>query len=141
MFVSNAGSENEYPTGTPEERHITFHKLVGRVANVIRDQGKKARAERTKQGGPNTRPLEEFEQKVLAATLALGGQGQLHEIDARANEGAAKPSGDTATYFTLSRLDGEGFVIFDYIRKPDGGTEKVLFKVTEDGERLLSAQA
>ena len=133
-------SEHEYPTRTPEEQRITFHRLVGRVANVIRAQGKKALARRTSEGVPNTRPLEEFEQRVLAAALALAGQGELQEIQARVNQGAEKPSGDAAVYFTLSRLDGEGFIRFEYIEATETEKGKVLFKVTEDGERVLSAQ-
>jgi hypothetical protein len=133
-------SESEYPTRTPEERRITFHKLIGRVANVIRAEGKKARVRRTSDGGPNTRSLEEFEQKVLAAALALAGQGELADITARVNQGAEKPSGDSAVYFTLSRLDGEGFVRFVYTDATETGKAKVLFQVTEDGERVLRAQ-
>jgi len=133
-------SEPEYPTRTPEERRITLHKLVGRVANVIRAEGKKARARRASEGGPNTRPLQEFEHRVLAAALALAGEGELQEIQARVNQGAEKPSGDTEVYFTLSRLDGEGFIRFEYIGATETEKRKVLFKVTEDGERALSAQ-
>ena len=134
----NELSESEYPTRTPEEQHITFHRLVGRVANVIRAEGKKARAQRTSQGGPNTRPLEEFEQRVLAAALELAGQGELADINARVNESVSEPPGDTAVYFALSRLDGEGFVVFEYIQATETGKAKVLFKVTEDGERVLA---
>jgi hypothetical protein len=123
---------------TAEEQRITFHRLVGRVANAIRSEGKKARARRTSQGGPNTRPLEEFEQKVLAAALGLAGQGELSEITARVNQGAAEPSGDSAVYFTLSRLDGEGFIAFEYIEATETEKGKVLFKVTEDGESVLA---
>ena len=132
--------ESEYPTRTPEEQRITFHRLVGRVANVIRAEGKKALARRASEGVPNTRPLEEFEQRVLSAALALAGQGELQEIQARVNQGAEKPSGDTAVYFTLSRLDGEGFIRFENIEATETEKGKVLFKVTEDGERVLSAQ-
>jgi hypothetical protein len=123
---------------TAEEQRITFHRLVGTVAKVIRAEGKKARAQRTSHGGPNTRPLEEFEQKVLAAALALAGQGELAEITARVNQGAAKPSGDSAVYFTLSRLDGEGFISFQYIEATETQKGKVLFKVTDDGESVLA---
>jgi hypothetical protein len=123
---------------TAEEDRITFHRLVGTVAKVIRAEGKKARAQRTSHGGPNTRPLEEFEQKVLAAALELAGQGELSEINARVNQGAAEPSGDSAVYFTLSRLDGEGFISFQYIEATETEKGKVLFKVTEDGESVLA---
>ena len=104
---------------------------------MIRAEGKKARARRTSQGEPNTRPLEEFEQRVLAATLALAGQGELAEITARVNASASKPSGDSAVYFTLSRLDGEGFILFEYIQATETQKGKVLFKVTGEGERVL----
>ena len=123
---------------TAEERRITFHRLVGRVAKAIRNEGRKARARRTSQGGPNTRPLEEFEQKVLEEALALAGQGELAEITARVNHGAAKRSVDSAVYFTLSRLDGEGFVTFEYIEATETEKGKVLFKVTGDGESVLA---
>jgi hypothetical protein len=123
---------------TAEEDRITFHRLVGTVAKAIRSEGKKARAQRTSQGGPNTRPLEEFEQKVLAAALALAGQGELQEITARVNQGALEPSVDSAVYFTLSRLDGEGFISFEYIEATETEKGKVLFKVTGDGESVLA---
>jgi hypothetical protein len=123
---------------TAEEQRITFHRLVGRVANAIRGEGKKARALRTSQGGPNTRPLEEFEQKVLAAALELAGQGELAEITARVNQGVAERSVDSSVYFTLSRLDGEGFVTFEYIETTETEKGKVLFKVTADGESVLA---
>ena len=76
----------------------------------MRSEGVKARSKRTGQGGPNTRPLEELEQKVMTAALALAGQGELAEITARVNQNASKPSGDSAVFFTLSRLEGEGFI-------------------------------
>ena len=123
---------------TAEEQRITFHRLVGRVANMIRAEGKKARAQRMSQGGANTRQLEEFEQKVLAAALALAGQGELSEIKARVNRGAAEPSGDSAVYFTLSRLDGEGFISFQYIEATETEKGRVFFKVTADGESVLA---
>ena len=122
---------------SPEEQRITFHRLVKRVSDTIRAQGMKARAERTSLGGANTRPLEGFEQRVLAATLALAGQGELAEITAQVNQSASKPSGDSAVYFTLSRLDGEGFILFEYIQATETQKGKVLFKVTEEGERVL----
>jgi len=52
---------------TAEENRIKFHRLVKEVSDMIRSQGMKARAERTRQGGPNMRPLEKFERKVMAA--------------------------------------------------------------------------
>jgi hypothetical protein len=120
-----------------EEQRITFHRLVKRVSDAIRSQGMKARVERTSQGGANARDLERFERKVMAATLALAGQGELAEITAQVNQGASKPSGDSAVFFTLSRLEGEGFISSEYIRATE--TEaKVLFKVTEEGERVLA---
>lgn len=123
---------------TAEEQRITFHRLVGAVAKAIRGEGKKARALRTSQGRPNTRPLEEFEQKVLEAALALAGQGELSGITALANEGAAERSGDSSVYFTLSRLDGEGFIRFEYIEATETEKGRVLFKVTADGESVLA---
>ena len=133
-------SEKEYPVGTPEERWITFHRLIGKVANVIRAEGKKARAQRANEGRPNTRPLEEFEQKILAAALAFKGQGELADITTMVNQSAPEPSGDSAVYFTLSRLDGEGFVLFEYIEATETGKAKVFFKVTSDGERVLNQE-
>jgi DNA-binding PadR family transcriptional regulator len=62
----------------------------------------------------------------------------LSEINARVNQGAAEPSGDSAVYFTLSRLDGEGFISFQYIEATKTEKGKVLFKVTEDGESVLA---
>ena len=129
---------SDYASQTPEEQRITFHRLVKRVSDVIIDQGKKARAERTSNGGSNTRPLEAFEEKVLAATLALAGQGELAEITARVNESAEKPAGDTSVFFTLSRLEGEGFITYKVIRESETEKRKVLFIVTEDGERVLA---
>jgi hypothetical protein len=123
---------------TAEEHRITFHRLVKRVSDAIRSQGIKARAERTNQGGANTRPLEKFERKVMAATLALAGKGELNEITAQVNHGESKPSGTSGVYFTLSRLEGEGFISSEYIRATETEKAKVLFKVTEEGERVLA---
>ena len=121
-----------------EEQRITFHRLVKKVSDIIRSEGMKARAERTSQGGANTRPLEKFERKVMAATLALAGKGELDEITARANQGASESSGTSGVYFTLSRLEGEGFISSEYIRASETEKAKVFFKVTEEGERALA---
>ncbi len=123
---------------SPEEQRITFHRLVKRVSDTIRAQGMKARAKRTSLGGANTRPLEGFEQRVLAATVALAGQGELAEITAQVNQSASKPSGDSAVFFTLSRLEGEGFISSEYIGATETEKAKVLFKVTEEGECVLA---
>jgi hypothetical protein len=121
-----------------EEQRIRFHRLVKTVADTIRAQGEKARAQRASLGQANKRPLEGFEQRVLTAMLALGGEGELAAITARANEGAEKPSGDSAVLFTLSRLEGEGFTSYKYVRATEAGKAKVLFNVTDDGEAVLA---
>jgi len=118
-----------------EENRIRFHQLVKKMADLMRSQGVKAREERIKLGGPNTRPLEEFEHKVLAATLALAGQGELPEITARVG---SKPTGDSAVFFTLSKLEGEGFIESKYIRATETENAKILFKVTAEGESVLT---
>ena len=123
---------------TVEEQRITFHRLVKKVSDIIRSQGMKARAERTSQGGANTRPLERFERKVMAATLELAGKGELAEITAQVDHGASKPSGTSGVFFTLSRLEGEGFISSEYIRATETEKAKVLFKVTEEGECVLA---
>jgi len=123
---------------TAEENRIKFHRLVKEVSDMIRSQGMKARAERTRQGGPNMRPLEKFERKVMAATLELAGKGELDEITAQANQGASESSGTSGVYFTLSRLEGEGFISSEYIRATEAEKAKVLFKVTGDGECVLA---
>jgi DNA-binding PadR family transcriptional regulator len=130
--------EQEAEESTAEEQRIRFHQLVKRVSDTIRSQGGKAREERTRLGGPNMRPLEDLEQKVLAETLALAGQGELAEITARVNRAAPKPSGDSAVYFTLSKFEGEGFISSNYTRATETEKAKVLFKVTEDGESVLA---
>ena len=119
-----------------EEQRITFHRLVKKVSDIIRSEGMKARAERTRQGGPNMRPLEKFERKVMAATLELAGKGELDEITARADQGTSE--GTSGAYFTLSRLEGEGFISSQYIRASESEKAKVFFKVTEEGERVLA---
>jgi hypothetical protein len=121
-----------------EEQWITFHRLLKSMADAIRSQGMKARAERTRLGGANTRPLEPFERKVMAATLALDGHGELAEITAQVDHGASKPSGDSGVLFTLSRLEGEGFISSEYIRATETEKAKVFFKVTEEGDRVLA---
>ncbi len=121
-----------------EEELITFHRLVKRVADAIRSQGMRARAERTRLGGANTRPLEGFEQKVLEGTLALAGQGELAEITARVNQSASNPSGDSAVIFTLSRLEGEGFISSEHMLATETKKAKVLFKITGEGESVLA---
>src|SRR5438132_788028 len=76
--------------------------------------------------------------------IGLGGTDDAFlgaEITARVNESASKPSGDSAVYFTLSRLDGECFILFDYIEATETQKGKVLFKVTEEGERVLAETA
>ena len=129
----SAGKPEVKPTS--EENWIRFHQLIKKMADAIRSQGVKAREERTRLGGPNTRPLEEFEQKVLAATLALAGQGELAEITARVG---SKPTEDSAVFFMLSKFEGEGFVESKYIRATGTEKAKVLFKVIGEGESVLA---
>jgi hypothetical protein len=126
---------------TAEEQWITFHRLVKKVSDIIRSEGTKARAKRTSQGGANLRPLERFERNVMTATLALAGKGELAEITAQVDHGASKPSGDSGVFFTLSRLEGEGFISSEYIRATETEKAKVLFKVTEEGECVLAEAA
>jgi DNA-binding PadR family transcriptional regulator len=121
-----------------EDERIRFHQLVKWVSDTFRSQGVKAREERERLVRPNTRPLEELEHKVLAATLALAGQGELAEITAHVNQGAPKKSADSAVYFALSKLEEEGFIFSEYIRATETEEGKVLFKVTEEGESLLA---
>jgi hypothetical protein len=132
----NNGEQNVEESPTAEETRIRFHQLVKRMADTMRSEGVKARSLRTSQGGPNTRPLKEFEQQVMTAALALAGQGELAEITARVNQ---KPTGDSAVFFTLSRLEGEGFISSEWIRPTETETGKLLFKVTEEGESVLAA--
>jgi DNA-binding PadR family transcriptional regulator len=120
---------------TAEENRIRFHQLIKKVSDTFRSQGVKAREERVKLGGPNLRPLEEFEQKVLAATLALAGEGELAEITARVG---SKPTGDSAVYFALNKFEGEGFIVSEFIRATDPEKRRVLFKVTEEGMSVLA---
>lgn len=120
---------------TSEENWIRFHQLIKKMADAIRSQGVKAREQRAKLGGPNTRPLEEFEQKVLAATLALAGQGELAEITARVG---SKPTEDSGVFFTLSKFEGEGFVESKFIRATETEKGKLIFKVTGEGESALA---
>jgi hypothetical protein len=123
---------------TAEEQRITFHRLVKKVSDIIRSEGMKARAERTRLGGPNERSLERFEREVMAATLALAGKGELEEITAQVDDGASERSGTSGVYFTLSRLEGEGFISSEYIRATETEKAKVFFKLTEEGERVLA---
>lgn len=135
--IDEQSDKQEAETRKKEEQRIQFHQLVKKVSDMVRSQGTKAREERRRLGVPNTRPLEEVEHKVLAATFALGGQGELAEITARVDQGAPEKSGDSGVYFTLSKFEGEGFITSKYIRTPEPEKAKVLFKVTEDGERVL----
>ena len=123
---------------TEEEQRITFHRLVKKVSDIIQSEGMKARAERTRLGGPNMRPLEKFEQKVMAATLEFAGKGELAQITAQVDHGASNPARTSGVYFTLSRLEGEGFISSEYIPATETEQAKVLFKVTEEGERVLA---
>jgi hypothetical protein len=133
-------SRRESSRRSPEEDRITFHRLVKTVSDAILAEGRKARAERTRLGGANTRPLEEFEQRVLAATLALAGLGELAEITAQVNQFVSESSGDSAVFFTLSRLEGEGFISCQVIQATGAEKGKVLFKVTGEGECVLADQ-
>jgi len=134
----NNSEKQEVEVRQTEEQRIRFHQLIKQVSDTFRSQGVKAREERTRLGGPNMRPLEDLEQKVLAVTLALAGQGELAEITARVDRGALKPTGDSSVYFTLSKFEGEGFIGSKYIRATESEKAKVLFKVTEDGESVLA---
>jgi len=120
-----------------EEQRIRFHQLVKKMADMMRSQGVKARDERIKMGGPNIRPLEEFEQKVLAVTMALAGQGGLPEITAAVG---SKPTEDSAVFFTLSKLEGEGYIEAKWIRPTETEKWKVLFKITGEGESVLAEE-
>lgn len=136
--MDELSKRSESLTRTAEENRIEFHRLVKKMSDIIRSQGMKARAERTSQGGPNMRPLERFERKVMAATLELAGKGELDQITAQVDHGESKPSGTSGVYFTLSRLEGEGFISSEYIRPTETEKGKVFFKVTEEGERVLA---
>jgi hypothetical protein len=118
-----------------EEQRIRFHQLVKKVADTFQSKGVKEREERIRLGGPNTRPLEEFERKVLAATLALAGRGELAEITARAG---SKWNEDSSVFFALSKFEGEGFVESKHIRATETEKAKVVFKVTGEGENVLA---
>jgi hypothetical protein len=63
-------------------------------------------------------------------------KGELEEITAQVDHGASKPSGASGVYFTLSRLEREGFISSEYIRATDTEKAKVFFKLTEAGERV-----
>jgi DNA-binding PadR family transcriptional regulator len=136
--LDELSKEQQAEASTAEEQRIRFHQLIKRVSDTIRSLGAKAREERTRGGGPNMRPLEELEHKVLAATLVLAGQGELAEITARVDQGAPKKSGDSGVYFTLSKFEGEGFITSKYTRATENENAKVLFKVTEEGESVLA---
>jgi putative addiction module CopG family antidote len=137
--IDELSNKQEAEMRQKEQQRIQFHQLIKKVSDMVRSQGVKAREERTRLGGPNVRPLEDVEHKVLAATLALGGQGELAEITARVDQSTPKKSGDSGVYFTLSKFEGEGFIQSKYIRATETETAKVLFKVTEDGESVLAA--
>ena len=132
----NNGEQKIEEPATAEENRIRFHQLVKRMADTMRSEGVKARSQRTSQGSPNTRPLEESEQKVMTAALALAGQGELAEITAWIKE---NPNNDCAVFFTLSRLEGEGFISSKWIPPTETEKGKLLFKVTEEGESVLAA--
>jgi hypothetical protein len=136
--IDEQSNKQEAEVRQKEEQRIQFHQLIKKVSDMVRSEGVKAREERTRLGGPNTRPLDEHEHKVLAATLALAGQGELAEITARADQGTPKKAGDSGVYFTLSKFEGEGFVRSKYIRATESEAAKVLFIVTEDGESVLA---
>jgi DNA-binding PadR family transcriptional regulator len=136
--IDELSNKQEAEVRQKDEQRTQFHQLIKKVSDMVRSQGVKAREERTRLGGPNMRPLENVEHKVLAATLALGGQGELAEITARVDQGAPKKSGDSGVYFTLSKFEGEGFIQSKYIRATETENAKVLFKVTEDGESVLA---
>lgn len=136
--IDDLSKKQEAEASKADEQRIRFHQLIKQVADTIRSEGAKAREERTRLGGPNMRPLEELEHKVLAVTLALAGQGELAEITARVDEGAPEKSGDSGVFFTLSKFEGEGFIVSKYIRATETEKGKVLFKVTEEGESVLA---
>src|SRR5439155_20238674 len=84
--------------------------------------------------------LQQMKFKLIfnAATLELARKGERDEITAQANQGASESSGTSGVYFTLSRLEGEGFISSEYIRATETEKAKVFFKVTEEGERVLA---
>jgi hypothetical protein len=133
--IDELSKKQEANVRETEEQRIRFHQLIKKVADTFQSQGVKAREERARSGGPNTRPLEEFEQKVLAATLALAGRGELAEITARAG---SKWNEDSSVFFALSKFEGEGFVESRHIRASETEKAKVVFKVTEQGESVLA---
>lgn len=51
---------------------------------------------------------------------------------------ASNQSGDSAAFFTLSRLEGEGFISSKYIRPTGTEKAKVLFKVTDEGQCVFA---
>jgi hypothetical protein len=131
--IDELSTESVPSSRSPEERGTGFHRLIKKVSDTIRNQGMKARVQRTRLGGANTRPLWEFERRVMTATLALAGKGELAGITAQVTQSAAKPAGDSAVFFTLSRLEGEGFISPEYIRASETEKAKVLYSVTGEG--------
>jgi hypothetical protein len=111
---------------------LTHDRVLQRIGDAIRMQGQEERALWGPLGRFANKPLADFEQRVLIATLALEGAGEVSSITAKVNESLVQSSGSTAVFFTLNRLEGEGLISSRYTDRANR-----YFKVTEEGEHVL----
>ena len=121
---SRSGPSSEDDTAASENR------VLQRIADAIQIKGREDRT-LSRSLGLN-RPLAEFEQRVLQATLQMGASGDVTGITEKVSQGTPD-SVTTAVLFTLNRLEGEGFVASLVTERGK------CYQVTEEGQRALTA--
>ena len=119
-------------TPSEEDLKLTHDSVLQRLGDAIRLDGRQERQFLQSAGIERKRALADFEQRVLAATLQLQGEGEATGIAAKVRESLAEPSGTAAVFFTLNRLEGEGFI------SSSRESSKRFFKFTGEGERALA---
>ena len=123
--------QSELNSASEDDMKASKDRVLQRLADAFKVKGMEEGSLSRSLG--LSRPLADFEQRVLKATLALGGNGDVPNITEKVNEWLTPSSSTTAVLFTLNQLDGEGFVLSTVSE-----AEK-FYQVTEDGQKALAA--
>lgn len=83
--------------------------------------------------------LGEFEEVVLLAVLALGGDTYAVPVQQYLEEATGRPVAMGAVYAALERIEGKGFVTsaMGEVTRQRGGKRRRLFSATAAGKRAL----
>jgi hypothetical protein len=123
--------ERKNNSASEDEMKSSKDRVLQRIADAFKVKGMEEGSLSRSLG--LSRPLADFEQRVLKATLALDGNGDVSAVTEKVNEWLTPSASTTAVLFTLNQLDGEGFVSSTV---SDAGK---FYQVTEEGRKALAA--